>query len=477
MWLTGLFIGLLILLPETVPAAADVDGTRLEIQSFLKSSSYEFAPQSADRAQAYIGAAMLAQEQHDELATTQSLEMARRKLSEARRLSADFREKYSGLLSLRTAAMEITAGTRQESGEAALHKMIRAIETGQLNQVEQLRKEADRQYRNLINSRLPDLVHETAKLVGRASAAGAKNYAPRTYSAAKEWLNDADAYLDGIGIAPNHPRRGIDLAKAARALALQVKQFRRDSGSHEKLILASRSERLRIAQKLGMRVNVDDPLADVDIRTILAGIDKKMSQKTASEKHYRAEISVLKTQYKRKLEAGLLDQRSALLRQQRDQVSGLKDAFRAKLERETFDQKRQKQLLKAFYKQEVDIFPNLDGSILIRLSTLKFASGRSGINKKYYDMLARLKRALDIYDDREVHIEGHSDNQGDARGNRALSLKRAESVRDFLISAGVDAGRLKTLGFGEVRPIASNDYKKGREMNRRIDVIIQPPPS
>jgi len=48
-------------------------------------------------------------------------------------------------------------------------------------------------------------------------------------------------------------------------------------------------------------------------------------------------------------------------------------------------------------------------------------------------------------------------------------------VRDFLISSGVSSARLKALGFGEVRPIASNDYEKGREMNRRIDVIIQPP--
>ena len=61
---------------------------------------------------------------------------------------------------------------------------------------------------------------------------------------------------------------------------------------------------------------------------------------------------------------------------------------------------------------------------------------------------------------------------GEVKANQKLSLKRAEAVRDFLIAAGTDAGRLKALGYGEVRPIASNEFKKGRAMNRRIDVAI-----
>jgi len=46
-------------------------------------------------------------------------------------------------------------------------------------------------------------------------------------------------------------------------------------------------------------------------------------------------------------------------------------------------------------------------------------------------------------------------------------------VRDFLVAAGMEASRLKALGYGEVRPIASNDYERGLAMNRRIDIIIR----
>jgi len=90
-------------------------------------------------------------------------------------------------------------------------------------------------------------------------------------------------------------------------------------------------------------------------------------------------------------------------------------------------------------------------------------------------LLGRLKQAMDIYQDRSLRIEGHTDDRGDVKPNQVLSLKRAEAVRDFLIAAGADGTRLKALGYGEVRPIASNEFTQGRDMNRRIDVIINAP--
>jgi len=122
----------------------------------------------------------------------------------------------------------------------------------------------------------------------------------------------------------------------------------------------------------------------------------------------------------------------------------------------------------------VEILVNLDGSLLIRLSALKFAPGKTTISQKYFDLLSRLKTGLEQYPDRKITIEGHTDNKGDAKANQKLSLKRAEVVRDFLTAAGMSNGRLKALGYGEVRPVASNDYERGRAMNRRIDIIIQP---
>jgi len=466
---------LVMLLPSPIWAADGIDQLRQEIRAFLNSPEHEFAPETAEKAQAYLGAAMLAREKHDEENVHQSLEAARRTLSEARRLASDFRKKNSELLKLRAAAREAADSPNDPALQAAeqnLKKMIQATEKGLFNQSEQFKQKATRAYRDIIDRRLPALVEETGKLISRAAAAGAKKYAPRTYQGAKQWLSEASAYVDGISRkVPDHPRRGIRLATAARELALQVKQWRKHAGSHEQLVLKGRKERLRLASKLGLDVHPDDPTADISLEAILAEIDKRQ----ARQKTYALEVEKVREQCQRELEKKLAEQRETLLSRQQERLSSLKDAFRAKLERETFEKKRQQRLRKIFRKGDVDIYYNLDGSILIRLSRLKFAPGRSSIDKKYYDLLARLKEALEIYGDRNVNIEGHTDNKGEAKPNQVLSLKRAESVRDYLISAGVEAGRLKALGYGEVRPIASNDYEKGRAMNRRIDVIILPP--
>ncbi len=85
-----------------------------------------------------------------------------------------------------------------------------------------------------------------------------------------------------------------------------------------------------------------------------------------------------------------------------------------------------------------------------------------------------LNRAYEILRDNpsiEVEIHGHTDNVGKASYNLKLSQARANSVKQWLVKKGVDAGRIGTKGFGFVRPIASNDTDEGRQMNRRIEFV------
>ena len=66
-----------------------------------------------------------------------------------------------------------------------------------------------------------------------------------------------------------------------------------------------------------------------------------------------------------------------------------------------------------------------------------------------------------------IRINGHTDDVGDAADNQTLSQGRAEAVRAYLVQAGIDPDRLTALGFGETRPMASNDTPEGRARNRR----------
>lgn len=71
-----------------------------------------------------------------------------------------------------------------------------------------------------------------------------------------------------------------------------------------------------------------------------------------------------------------------------------------------------------------------------------------------------------------IEIAGHTDSRGDAQTNLTLSRKRAESVRDYLVSRGITASRLTARGYGEYEPIASNDTAGGREENRRVEFRV-----
>lgn len=71
-----------------------------------------------------------------------------------------------------------------------------------------------------------------------------------------------------------------------------------------------------------------------------------------------------------------------------------------------------------------------------------------------------------------VLIVGHTDSSGDASYNMALSLKRAESVADYLISTGVNEDQIRVIGRGPNAPIASNETREGRIQNRRVDILV-----
>jgi len=484
------------LLIWTTPLAAaesDIDTLRNNIAAFKHSDSSNFAPKTIDRAEAYLGAAMLAHQQQKTGDEASALEQARASLAEARQTANGFRQRFKPLLEMRQAAISITkiiTSSGQSGGGDSVVQLMdhanKAVQTavvsheqGDLNRTQTQVNDAQADYTRVLNQSMPWLADMADSEVGKAANAGAAQFAPEVYGAAKARATSLRAYLDGIDrTAPTHPEEALYLAQEAKHMAQQVKVWRKKAGSHEEIALKQREFNLRLAELLDMDTDSGNAmLSRIQPEKILAAATR-MKQTLADErKAHKAALSQLKQQYETDLATRLAEQSSELTQAQQSQMSGIKEAFQAKLERETYEQKRQQRLRALFKPDQVEILVNVDGSLLIRLSALKFPSGNSKINSKYYDMLGQLKEALGIYSDRDVRIEGHTDNEGEVKGNQRLSLKRAESVRDFLIAAGADASRLKALGYGEVRPVASNEFDRGREMNRRIDVVIEAAPA
>ena len=92
-----------------------------------------------------------------------------------------------------------------------------------------------------------------------------------------------------------------------------------------------------------------------------------------------------------------------------------------------------------------------------------------------YDEIDRVAAILNRYPETSIRIEGHTDSIGNENYNQELSERRAISVKNALVAKGVTESRLQTIGFGEAKPIADNNTEGGRQLNRRVEIVIVPP--
>ncbi len=104
--------------------------------------------------------------------------------------------------------------------------------------------------------------------------------------------------------------------------------------------------------------------------------------------------------------------------------------------------------------------------------TVEFAYDAAVINDLSFRELRRAMQFLRDHPSTKAVIEGHTDNRGTDAYNQGLSQRRAAAVVDVLTRSGIEAGRLSAVGYGESRPIASNDTDEGRQRNRRVSIVV-----
>jgi outer membrane protein OmpA-like peptidoglycan-associated protein len=114
------------------------------------------------------------------------------------------------------------------------------------------------------------------------------------------------------------------------------------------------------------------------------------------------------------------------------------------------------------------------GMVITLSGSVLFASNKDALLPAAQERLGQVADALKTQDDHKIVVEGHTDSQGSAASNLALSERRAQSVVGFLISRGVPADQIRAQGVGLSRPVADNGSPEGRANNRRVEIIVQP---
>ncbi|HIJ39783.1 MAG TPA: OmpA family protein [Deltaproteobacteria bacterium] len=105
------------------------------------------------------------------------------------------------------------------------------------------------------------------------------------------------------------------------------------------------------------------------------------------------------------------------------------------------------------------------------ISDTLFSFGKYSVNPKYNHLIDKIVVVLEKNPSLTIEIQGHTDNIGSNAYNAKLSEKRAMAVRDYLAKKGVNSKRLYPVGYGSLRPIATNKTEAGRELNRRVELV------
>jgi OOP family OmpA-OmpF porin len=135
------------------------------------------------------------------------------------------------------------------------------------------------------------------------------------------------------------------------------------------------------------------------------------------------------------------------------------------------------------YKAEITVKPAsapVDNTVcqqlfadLLTKARIRFESGKADLSPDSLGLLDRLTETALRCPTANIEIAGHTDADGDANQNQALSEKRAQAVADYLVRGGLPANRFTAAGYGSTQPLAGNDTDEGKAQNRRIDFVVK----
>ena len=110
--------------------------------------------------------------------------------------------------------------------------------------------------------------------------------------------------------------------------------------------------------------------------------------------------------------------------------------------------------------------------LIVNMSDVLFATAQYTLKPEAREKLSKVAGILLAYPGLKVEVDGHTDNVGSEEYNQNLSDQRAEAVRAYLVAQGVLTGSVTAKGFGKNQPVGTNDTAEGRQINRRVELVV-----
>jgi outer membrane protein OmpA-like peptidoglycan-associated protein len=153
-------------------------------------------------------------------------------------------------------------------------------------------------------------------------------------------------------------------------------------------------------------------------------------------------------------------------------AENIRKGYEAKERRDRIANQKFEYVQSLFNSKEAQVYRKGD-NVLISAYGFYFPSGGAEILAQNFELLNKIISALRQFSGSRLEISGHTDSIGDEETNLPLSRKRAENISKFLVEVGnIESANIITRGYGESRPVASNETAEGRAKNRRIELMI-----
>jgi outer membrane protein OmpA-like peptidoglycan-associated protein len=307
---------------------------------------------------------------------------------------------------------------------------------------------------------------EARNAVAIARAEGADRYAPDSFSKAEDFLRRAEDYSNrkqSDKAIATVARGAVQSAEDARVLSIRKRQEERQEAER------------RATEQRAIEAQNQAEQAQQSAEQARAQADDEARHRAEAERDRRAaeQAKAEAEQARQQAEAARAD---ALTQQQAAQSQALQaqqtaqQAEQARLQTEQQSQQTRERLLQQL-NQVLQTRETARG-LIVDMPDVLFDTGQHTLKVGARERLAKVAGILLAYPDLHVNVEGHTDNVGGLEFNQRLSEARANAVRAFLVEQGVKPENIDSRGVGMSEPVASNSTREGRQMNRRVDLVV-----
>jgi outer membrane protein OmpA-like peptidoglycan-associated protein len=293
---------------------------------------------------------------------------------------------------------------------------------------------------------------EARNAVVIAKAAGAQQYAPDSLTKAEDMLQRAEDYYQRkqgrtpIGTAA---RGATQMAEDARVLTLRRKEQAKidaERRAHEEAQAKAEAD-ASAAQQQAAQAQAQ---SDEDAR-------RRAEAEQAQAEAQRQQAAALAQQQQAQAAAAAAQQAAAQADQQRQEAIRQREQMRARL--------------LAQLNQVLQTRDTARG-LIVSMPDVLFDFNKYTLKPEARERLAKISGIVLAYPDLKLEIEGYTDSIGSDEYNQTLSDKRAQAVRDYLVSQGVSMNNVAARGLGKADPVADNSTAAGRQLNRRVEMIV-----